>query len=127
MASHTDSNFLVDSEVGVHKIHFKRVDKYRSSFLCNCPALSCPGADSGTGGLCRFYQIAQYSAFSDLAFDRSNFTIISQHNVVFACSESFNRSSWELEDSGSNDHRFKPVCMDHYFYCISMAYSDNLR
>lgn len=127
MASYTYSNFLVDSEVGVHKIHFKRVDKYRRSFLCNCPAFKCPGVDSGTGGLCRIYQIAQYSALSDLAFYRSDFIIISQHDVVFARSESFNRSSWELEDPGPIDHRFKPVCMDLYFYCISMAYSDNLR
>ena len=127
MASHADTGFLVDSQVGVHKIHFKRVDKYRSSFIRNGSTLSSQVIDSGPAGLFRIYQITKYTGLSDIAFDRSNISIISQHNLVLACSEGFSRSSWEMADSGSSDYRFKPVCMDFYFSCNRLAYGDNVR
>ena len=127
MASNADTGILVDSQVGVHKIHYKRVDKYRSCFIRIGSALSSQGIDSGPAGLFRIDPIDEYAGFSDLAFDRSIITVISQHNLVFACSEGFNRSYWETADSGSSDHRFKSVCMDLNFSCNRLAYSDNVK
>lgn len=127
MASHADTSFLVASQVGVHKIHFKRVDKYRCRFIRNGSSLSSQGIDSGPAGLFRIHQITKYTRFSNIAFNRSNIAIIPQRNLVFTCSEGFSRSYWEMEDSGSSDYRFKHVCMDPYFYCNRLAYSDHVR
>ena len=127
MASHSGTNFLVDAQVGVHKIHFKRVDKYRSCFIRNCSTLSSQGVDSRPAGLLRLDQVTKYAGLSDIAFNRSNNGSISQHNLVLACSEGFSRSFWEMADSGWRDYRFKPVCMDFNFSSDRLAYSDNVR
>ena len=127
MASHTDPCFLVASQARVHKIHFKRVDECRSSFIRSGSTLSTQGIDSGPAGLYRIHQITSYAGLGDIAFNRSNIAIIPQRNLVFTCSEGFSRSYWEMEDSGSSDYRFKHVCMDPYFCCNRLAYSDHVR
>ena len=99
MASHADTGFLVDSQVGVRKIHFTRVDKYRSSFIRHRSALSRQGVDSGSAGLFGIDQITKYTGLGDIAFYRANISIISQHYLVFACSKSFSCSCREMADS----------------------------
>ena len=127
MASHTDPCFLVASQAGVHKIHFKRVNECRGSFIRSGSTLSTQGIDSGPAGLYRIHQITRNAGLGDIAFNRSNLTVISQHNLVLACSEGFSRSFWEMADFGSSDHRFKYVCMDFYFSCNKLAYSEHVR
>ena len=127
MASHADPCFLVASQAGVHKIHFKRVNECRSSFIRSGSTLSSQGIDSGPAGLYRIRQITRYAGLGDIAFNRSNLTVISQHNLVFACSEGFSRSFWEMADFGSSDYRRKPVRMDIYFSCNKLAHSEHVR
>jgi len=124
VASHADTGFLVDSQVGVHKIHFKRIDKYRSCLFRNGSTLSCQGIDSGPAVLFRIDQITKYTDLTDITFNRSNITVISQHNLVLACSEGFNRSYWKMADSGSGDYRYEPVGMDFYFSRNRLAHGD---
>ena len=126
MASHADTGFLVDSQVGVHKIHFKRIDEYCSNVIRNGSTLSCQGIDSGPAGLFRFDRITKYTDLTDTAFNRSNITAISQHNVVLACSEGFNRSYRKMADSGSADYKYEHVGMDFYFFRNRLAHGDHV-
>ena len=127
MASHADAGLLVDSQVGVHKIHFKRVDKCSSSLIRNGSTLSGQGIDSGPAGLFRIDQITEYASLGNTTFNRSNITVISQHNLVLACSEGFSRSYWEMAGSGSSNYRIKPGCVDFYFSSDRLAYGKHVR
>ena len=126
MASHADAGFLVDSQVGVHKIHFKRIDEYRSNVIRTGSTLSCQGIDSGPAGLFRFDRITKYTDLIDTTFNRSNITVISQHNLVLACSEGFNRSYRKMADCGSADYKYEPVDMDFYFFRNRLAHGDDV-
>lgn len=126
MASHADTGFLVDPKVGVHKIYFKRIDEYSSSFIRTGSTLSCQGIDSGPAGLFRFDRITKYTDLIDTTFNRSNITVISQHNLVLACSEGFNRSYRKMADSGSADYKYEHVGMDFYFFRNRLAHGDHV-
>jgi len=126
MASNSNADFLVDSQVGVHKIHFKRADKSRSCIIRNCFTHSYQGIDSESAGLFRIDQVTKYTGLCDIAFYCSDNDNISQHNMVLACPEGFSCSSWEMANSGSGDHRFKHVCVDFNFCSNRLDYGDNV-
>ena len=126
MASHADTGFLVDSQVGVHKIYFKRIDEYCSNVIRNGSTLSCQGIDSGPAGLFRFDRITKYTDLIDTTFYRFNITVISQHNLVLACSKGFNRSYRKMADSGSADYKYEHVGMDSYFFRNRLAHGDHV-
>ena len=126
MASHDDTGFLVDSQVGVHKIHFKRIDEYSSSFIRTVSTLSCQCIDSGSAGLFRFDRITKHTDLIDTTFYRFNITVISQHNLVLTCSEGFNRSYRKMADSGSADYKYEHVGMDFYFFRNRLAHGDHV-
>jgi len=100
MAPHADTGFLVDSQVGVHKIHFKRVDKYSSNVIRNYSTFSCQGIDAGPAGLFRSDQITKYAGLTDIAFYRSDIAVISQLNLDHALAKGFSRSYRKMENSG---------------------------
>ena len=126
MASHADTGFLVDSQVGVYKIHFKRVDEYSSNVIRTGSTPSCQGIDSGPAGLFRIDRITKYTDLTDTTFNCSNISFISQHNLVLACSEGFDRSYRKMADSGSAYNKYETVSMDFYFFRNRLAYGDDV-
>ncbi len=112
--------------MGVHKIYFKRVDEYSSNVIRTGSTLSCQGIDSGPAGLFRFDRITKYTDLIDTTFNRSNITVISQHNLVLTCSEGFNRSYRKMADSGSADYKYEHVGMDFYFFRNRLAHGDHV-